>query len=131
MKYQTTGKQVRKMAVDILKNTLEGPGCLLPYIQFETGNYMVRIIYGGDYIEDKAKNAIKSELIVPQIKPRRTLINLKLMDGQAGLDMSSYVKLICTRDDADQLHRELLNCLDSVEDLNSMYREYFGQYMGS
>ncbi len=117
------------MAVNIIKNTLEEPGKLFHSISFESGKFTIKIIYNGDYPADKANNAIKKELIVPQIKSKGTFIDLVLSGEDAWLDLSSYFKMIRTKQDVEDLYHELLDALDAVTDAKSVYNAYFGQYL--
>ena len=119
---------MKRRAVKILKNTLEGPSLNFHYILFESGNFTIKIIYIGDYLADKANNAIKEELIVPHIKSRGPLINLALSGGDAWLDISLYSKLIRTKEDVEELSRQLMTSVEAVDDAKSVYESFFGQY---
>ena len=54
-------KEVHDMVTElnIIINTLEDPSFNIHRIEFEQNYYTIRIIYNGDYIDDKAKNNIK------------------------------------------------------------------------
>lgn len=117
------------MAINIVKNTLNEPQRPLPYILFNTGNHQVKIFYNGDYIADKAAHAIKQELIVIHVTTKKTLIDLKSSGSDTWLDISMYNLPIRNQHDINILSNALLESIDSVEDVNSVYQMYFGQYI--
>ena len=117
------------MAINIVKNTLDEAKRPLPYILFTTGNHQVKIFYNGDYGADKAAHAIKQELIVVHVKTTKTLIDLKSSGSDTWLDMSMYNLPIRNEKDINTLCNALLESIDSVEDVNSVYQTYFGQYI--
>ncbi len=119
------------MAVEILENTLEDPKKFLPHIKFESGNFTIKIIYNGNYIADKANNAIQEELIVPHIKSRGSFINLELGGGNPYLDLSMCCIMIKTKEDVEELSRQLMVSVEAVDDVKSVYESYFGRYRGS
>ena len=117
------------MAINIVKNMLDDPRRQLPYILFTTGNHQVKIFYNGDYGADKAAHAIKQELIVVHVKTTKTLIDLKSSGPDTWLDMSMYTLPIRNENDIDTLCDALHESIGSVEDVNTVYQTYFGQYM--
>ena len=80
---------------------------------------------------DIANNAVKKELIVSHIKSKGPFINLVLSGGDAWLDLSLYSKLIRTKEDVEELSRQLLASVEAVDDVKSVYESYFGRYRGS
>jgi hypothetical protein len=117
------------MAINILKNMLDNPRQPLPYILFQTGNHQVKIYYNGDYTADKAAHAIKQELIVVHVKTTKTLIDLKSSGPDTWLDISMYSLPIRNEKDINILCDALQESIGSVEDVNTVYQTYFGQYM--
>ena len=117
------------MAINIINNTLTDPSRQLPYILFTTGNHQVKIFYNGNYEADKAAHAIKQELIVVHVKTSKTMIDLRSSGTDTWLDMSLYSLPIRNKNDIATLCDALNESIVSVEDVNSVYWEYFGQYM--
>lgn len=117
------------MAINILKNTLSEPQRPLPYLLFTTGNYQVKIIYNGNYAHDKEVHQIRKELIVIHITPKNTLVDLQSSGSDTWIDLSMYAKSLRTRDDIDELHRVLYKSIESIQDINTIYHQYFEQYI--
>lgn len=130
IKLQTSEQNKSMNEITITKNTLRSKSSF-PRLQAEDALYSYKFLYIGDNYENDCKNhAITTQTVALTISPKKQAkIDLLPYAGHVSIDFNSYYKLVQTQEDLDNFYEICKKSMQSIENINRIYQEYFGQYI--